>query len=265
MRTATLLVTGLLWAASALAMPTPQQSCDSARVRAWKVYTACLYRVVAQDAAEGPNFDEFRAFTRCRHTYFQTWTSFQGKLALVSSTCRPPGGARFVDSHDGTVTDNLTTLVWEKKDTLDDTQNFSDPHDADNTYAWCSGPPLDSCTNSASPPDGTAFTSFLETLNGGAGFAGANGWRIPTLAELQSIMLDFVCVRRAVELGPNCRCGATPCIDATFGPTRPNSYLSATTAIGASNVVWLVGFDNAGVGFGTKPFPSYVRAVRGGL
>jgi hypothetical protein len=58
-------------------------------------------------------------------------------------------GVRFVDNHDGTVTDHKTGLVWEKKDNLDGSVNESDPHDADNTETWSS---------SGSVPDGTMFT-----------------------------------------------------------------------------------------------------------
>jgi len=37
---------------------------------------------------------------------------------------------RFVDNGDGTVTDNMTGLMWEKKD------NSSGIHDMDNIYTW---------------------------------------------------------------------------------------------------------------------------------
>jgi hypothetical protein len=35
--------------------------------------------------------------------------------------------------------------------------------------------------------------SFLSSVNGDGGFGGANGWRLPTLAELQTTMLDYTC------------------------------------------------------------------------
>ena len=40
----------LLWAGTACAVATAQQSCDYARIRAWKVYTSCIDAVVAKDA-----------------------------------------------------------------------------------------------------------------------------------------------------------------------------------------------------------------------
>src|SRR5215475_7571875 len=64
-------------------------------------------------------------------------------------------GGRFVDNGDGTVTDQATGLVWEKKDNLDGNANFADPHDADNTYTWSSG---------AHAHDGTVFLDLLGAL-----------------------------------------------------------------------------------------------------
>src|SRR5437773_42892 len=65
---------------------------------------------------------------------------------------------RFVDNGDGTVTDNETGLIWEKKTgTVGTAVNCatttcSDPHDLNNTYTWSS---------SGTAADGRAFTDFL--------------------------------------------------------------------------------------------------------
>jgi len=65
---------------------------------------------------------------------------------------------RFVDNGDGTVTDNETGLIWEKKTgTVGTAVNCatttcSDPHDVNNTYTWSS---------SGTAADGRAFTDFL--------------------------------------------------------------------------------------------------------
>jgi hypothetical protein len=82
-----------------------------------------------------------------------------------------------VDNLDGTVTDTLTGLQWEKKANSDNSQNLADPHDADNYYTW-------SVTGEAA--DGTVFTAFLATLNNTC-FAGHCDWRLPTRAELLTI------------------------------------------------------------------------------
>ena len=47
-----------------------------------------------------------------------------------------PGPARFVDNADGTVTDTMTGLMWEKKAALDSAVNAANLHDADNPYSW---------------------------------------------------------------------------------------------------------------------------------
>ena len=63
-----------------------------------------------------------------------------------------PGGARFVDNRDGTIIDNETHLMWEKKIAFDgktirarleggEAPALPDIHDADNCYpveGWCS-------------------------------------------------------------------------------------------------------------------------------
>jgi hypothetical protein len=251
----------LLWAGTALATVTPQEKCDKARVTAWKAYVACVDGVVAKDAKGSlttGGSDEFAAFAKCRHTYFKKWTGFGTNAALKGSTCRNADGTgvpRFVDNGDGTVTDNLTTLVWEQKDSLNSTPNYADPHDADNYYTWSTGD---------NNEDGTAFTSFLTDPTTGlnvTGFAGANGWRLPTLAELQSIVLDFACTKTS------CSCGANPCIDSTFGPTQSIRYWSATSYVPDPDTAWSVGFSNGSVDTYNDDWAGghYVRAVRGGL
>ena len=116
---------------------------------------------------------------------------------------------RFTDNGDGTATDHLSGLVWEKKTNLDGTSNTSDPHDADNASSWFS-----------------AFTSFLVSLNG-TGFAGQYDWRVPTMVELQTILLDFRC--SGDRPGPHCTCPSSPCVDPALDPANTASdYWSDT-------------------------------------
>jgi hypothetical protein len=75
---------------------------------------------------------------------------------------------------DGTATDYDTGLVWEQK--TDD----GSVHDKDNRYSWCPGgaPPNPTCNNPSNPPDGTAFTAFLGTLNNGTSSDGTVDQRV---------------------------------------------------------------------------------------
>ena len=110
---------------------------------------------------------------KCAEVYATTWRRLQDRASGTGSTC---DGARFVDGGDGTVTDKLTGLQWEKK--TDD----ASVHDKDDRYPW---------STAGAAADGTAFTSFLAALNA-ACFAGQCDWRLPTLAELQTILLAAV-------------------------------------------------------------------------
>ncbi len=227
----------LLWAGTALGT-TPQQRCDKARSQAGGVYLACVQRAVVQDNGPTP-FTDPVPFGRCRHRYFSTWTRFQMRGALNGSSCV---GSRFTDNRDGTVTDNLSGLIWEQKRNLDFTPEWSDPHDADNLYS-----------------QSDASTSLLTGVTGlnTTAFAGTNDWRLPTLAELQTILRDFACTRES------CSCASDPCVDDAVGPTFPSIYWTATFG-GPTPTSWVVDFSS-GQPVGASGYAAFVRAVRGGV
>jgi hypothetical protein len=186
-------------------------------------------------------------------------TKFSDALTKAGTACR------YLDNGDGTVTDLNTGLQWEKKDNFDGIVNDADPHDADNTYTWCART-FPNCTNSANPPDGTAYTDFLAKLNKGVStdggtmtpitgcFAGRCDWRLPSIVELRGIV-------DATQ--GSCGGGSGTCIDPAFGPT-PSFYWSATSSAGLPENAWGVAFGNTVAYEEGKPYDIYVRAVRGG-
>lgn len=224
----------LLWVGAALARP----GCISKRADAAGKYLKCVQHWQSKLFAGGVAVGKE---SKCREKYAAAWDK------MVTLNTAPCSGSRWVDNGT-TVTDNLTGLIWEKK--TDD----GGVNDWDNTYTWTNG--------DADPTDedGTAFTVFLSSLNSGGGFAGASGWRLPTVAELLTIPLP--------EPYP---CTTNPCIDPVFGPTKSgNGYFTATTNPGIPDFVWGVSFGDCGlggcVGTNTKALSgAYVRAVRGGL
>ena len=174
------------------------------------------------------------------------------KAALV---CTPAfkGSARFVDNGNGTVTDNYTGLQWETKGGAGGGADFANSHDVDNTYTW-------NTTFGGTDPNGTAFTDFLGKLNNctsadgstvSAAFAGHCDWRLPTIAELQTILLAPF------------PCGTSPCLAGVFGPTAASDYWSSTTFPTLPGYAWVVNFGNGTVVGRTLDNAFFVRAVRG--
>jgi hypothetical protein len=152
----------------------------------------------------------------------------------------------YTDNGDGTITDNNTGLMWEKKD------DAGGLHDKDNVYRW-SG-------------DGSQDTiwDWLDDINaeGGTGFAGYNDWRIPNAKELQSIV-NYQNFNPAVSAAFNTGCVAS-CTVLTCSCTVASSYWSSTSlALDPSNA-WVVDFFYGIVAPYGKSFTLFVRAVRGG-
>ena len=186
--------------------------------------------------------DYSRAAGKCVAKYAATRAKLQAKASGSGATCDNP---RLVDNGDGTVTDRLTGLQWEKKTNLDSAPNPFDPHDADNTYTW---------NATGAPADGTTFTDFPTTLNSGR-FAGQCDWRLPTRDELLTI---------ASPGYPACITATEPRIDPVFGPTVAFNYWSATTLAAYPGDAWNVSFAPGSVYIGGSTAANNVRAVRSG-
>lgn len=169
-----------------------------------------------------------------------------------------PGGAAlsYTDNGDGTITDNNTGLMWEKKD-----NSGGGIHDKDNTYTWS-----EASYGSTNIMDGTIAT-FLATLNTPPGFAGHTDWRIPNYKELTSI-LNLELTGPSVSAAFHDAAGCPGCSDVTVATctcTRLLWYWSSTTTKFTPTYGYIVSFGNGFVDRDFKNSSHPARAVRGGL
>jgi hypothetical protein len=161
-------------------------------------------------------------------------------------TVRAGAVLSYTDNGDGTITDNNTGLMWEKKG------DNGGLHDKDNGYYW-SG-------------TGTQETvwDWLDDVNaeGGTGFAGYNDWRIPNAKELQTLVnFQNSPPMTSAEFNNNCVPGTTVL---TGSCTAVSNYWSSTTWARSTSMAWGVTFYEGLLYPYDKASASKVRAVRGG-
>jgi hypothetical protein len=215
---------------AARAGKTNAEKCELKRIQAATKYASCVQKVLTLTLGSGSGD---ALYGKCRRKY---GAKFQKLQRLAGSPCAFP---RWVDNGDGTITDNLSALQWELK-TTDATT-----HDVDNSYVWSS-------TVSAS--DGPLFATFLKDLNNSC-FAGQCDWRVPTAAELGTLLLP--------EPYP---CGSSPCVDPLVGLVNTDScYWSSTSAFQAPESAFDVCFSDGKIRANPKSLPARVFGVRGGL
>jgi Protein of unknown function (DUF1566) len=132
---------------------------------------------------------------------------------------------RFTDNGNGTVTDNLTGLIWTK--------------------------------NAAAFSQKTWEEALFTANNLQAGYGGltdgskAGDWRLPNLRELQSL-IDYG------RYNP-----ALPAVN-PFTNVQSDAYWSSSTCADDTFGAWAVHFGNGVMGNGTKGASAYVWCVRGG-
>ena len=137
----------------------------------------------------------------------------------------------YTDNLNGTITDNVTGLIWKKCS------------EGQNNDASCSGP---AATYGWGGMSGAL--AQCESLT----FAGASDWRLPNIKELMSI----------VDYGTS---AVVKINGSYFQNTQASNYWSSTYNVLTSSYRWMLDFSKGVVSNGWNSDSYYVRCVRGGL
>jgi len=138
------------------------------------------------------------------------------------------------------VTDELTNLMWQDDAGANSTQKM-----------WLTQANYDTCSNDTSLPacydtTGDTATTYCEDLSLG----GYTDWRLPTIVELQGIVVDGK---------------YDPAIDvAAFSNYTSSGYWSSTTYASYTSDAWSVYFNGGNTNSNSKGNNLYVRCVRAG-
>ena len=142
----------------------------------------------------------------------------------------------YTDNGDGTITDNITGLMWEKL------SHDGSLHEQDTLYTW-----------------DDAFTNKIAMLNT-TSFAGYTDWRLPNANELHSLS-NYGLNNPAVDAPFDSAC-APACSVTTCSCTKPAPYWASTTYLSIPARAWTVNFAAGHLGPDIKTFTNSVRAVR---
>ena len=164
-------------------------------------------------------------------------TGAQGSTGLVvpNGTIVPSGtsGTRFTDNGNGTVTDNLSGLIWLKNANCTDTSGTISK--TSETMTWTS-----------------ALTWSNNLANGLCGLTDgstAGQWRLPNREELLSLV-DQSAYNPALPTGH------------LFTSVQSNSYWSSSSSSVNTGYAWGVSMNDGFVNYGDKANSNYVLPVR---
>lgn len=166
------------------------------------------------------------------NTNIRTITLTAQAILLFALALPMAAQAAFFDNGDGTVTDTVTNLMWDR----------------------CSQGQIGvACaTSSATTMTWTAALTAAVTANV-ANYKGYSDWRLPNKNELESL----------VDLSLS----TSPVIDLTAFPATPtiSFYWSSTTYTPNPSMAWDVYFENGASFADVKTVSGQVRLVRSGL
>jgi Protein of unknown function (DUF1566) len=143
-----------------------------------------------------------------------------------------PPDPRFTDNEDGTVTDNLTRLIWLKDANCFGRQTWQEALNAANNLA---GDPTSTNTD-CGLSDGSM----------------TGDWRLPNIKELLSL-IDIG------QFDPDSPAGHP------FSDVQSNFYWPSTTPVDAPNLALRLDVGNGNLGSNVKTADHFVWPVRGGL
>ncbi len=143
---------------------------------------------------------------------------------------------RFTDNGDGTVTDNLTGLMWLKDANCANTISYNPDSTGNGSVTW------------------QHALDFVAGINAGTYSScggGHTGWRLPNDIELESLV-DSSAYNPALPAGH------------PFTSVQADYYWSSTTYAGNTAVAWIVGMSGGYVYYDNKTNNYYVWPVRSG-